>query len=232
MTLAVLVTGCTGRDSPGPTDAAIERLGGAALASAVDLRMTGCRSELVRGAGAVIDRRGTTDYILTAAHVVAGATSITVRRAGTNGDERTPGVLLAIDPFNDVALVAVDGLRLPALTLALEDLAVGEQGVAVIVHDELAVVQPYTVVNPAIVNIRDIYDGPTVARAGYRLAIEIAPGDSGAVLIDSDGRAAGVLYAKTRGAKHQAFATNTSAIAALLEAAQQVDVAAGIDPGE
>lgn len=200
-----------------------------ALASAVDLRITGCRVETGRGAGSMIRGASGRAYILTAAHVVAGSDSITVRpvRGGEEG-EAVKAVLLAIDPVNDMALLGAD-LELPALPLT--DVATGDDGVAVLFRQQVATPQPFSVVNPVVVNMLDIYGENEVSRMGYRVAIEIDPGDSGALLVGPDGGAAGVLYAKVRGGDGHAFATNTSAVPALIDAAAEADPLTGIDTG-
>lgn len=220
----VTFAGC-GSDDSEPSARSVEDV---ALASAVDLRVTGCLTEPVRGAGSMIEGADGDPYILTAAHVVAGAEAISVRSADGSHDS-VAAVVLAVDPANDVALLGAH-LSLPALSLA--ELAGGDKGVAIVFRDGLATVQPFTIVNPAVVNILDIYGVNTISRPGYRVAIEIEPGDSGAVLVGPTGQAGGVLYARTRSTDETAFATNTSPVAALVEAAAGADRDAGIDSGD
>ncbi len=198
-----------------------------ALGSAVDLRMTGCRALPVRGAGSMIEGIDGRRYIVTAAHVVAGADKISARPASASSAE-VDAVLVAIDPVNDLALLSTSldlGRLVPA---TLND---GDQGVVVVFREEVAEVRPFTIVNRAIVNIRDIYDQSKISRNGYRVQVEISPGDSGAVLVGPGGAAGGVLYAKTRGVDDNAFATNTEPFAALIESASTVDPVVGIDAG-
>jgi S1-C subfamily serine protease len=77
------------------------------------------------GSGVIIDRRG---YILTNSHVVADALEIKV----TLTDERSfKGTLVGADPFTDLAVVRIDGKRLPIASLGdSARLAVGETVVA------------------------------------------------------------------------------------------------------
>ena len=78
------------------------------------------------GSGIIVDRRG---YILTNSHVVEGAEEIKV----TLADERSfPGVLVGADPLNDLAVLKIDGKRLPVALLGdSARLAVGETVVAI-----------------------------------------------------------------------------------------------------
>jgi len=165
-------------------------------------------------------------YILTAAHVVAGATSITARPA--SGAASTDAVLVAIDAANDVALLVAD-LAIDALPVG--EMAAGDRGAVVVFRADVPTLLEFGIVNPAIVNILDIYGDSAVGRRGYRVEIEIEAGDSGAVLVGPDGRADGVLYAKTRSTVDNAFATGRSAIDALMNRAGAVDRTVGVSAG-
>src|SRR5262249_33835325 len=78
------------------------------------------------GSGFIVDPKG---YILTNAHVVGGAEEIKVGLA----DGRTfAGALVGMDPFSELAVVKIEGRRLPALALGdSTKLAVGETVVAI-----------------------------------------------------------------------------------------------------
>jgi S1-C subfamily serine protease len=202
-----------------------------ALAAAVDVRAAGCRTVEVRGAGSVI----VGGHILTAAHVVSGATSITVRSARSDA----PAVeahLIAIDPVHDLALLAADPAlltdRVP-LDFAAGGVGVaGDIGEAVLFRDRAAVATPYTIAKPVVVRILDIHHENKVDRPGYEVDIAIAAGDSGAVMVADDGRAVGVLYATSREADSRAFASDTGALDALVAAAADVDLSVGIGTGD
>ncbi len=203
-----------------------------ALASALDIRVTGCRTEPVRGAGSMIETANGQRYILTAAHVVAGGEAILARPARQPGDAANHAVatvLLAIDIGNDLALLGTD-LTLPALPIV--DLVSGDEGVLVVFRDEAATIEPFTILNPAIVNITDIYGEGKVGRVGYRVEADVEPGDSGAVLVGPNGAAGGVVYSKSQTSVGNAFATNTSTLEALASAAADADPVTGIDPGK
>ena len=228
----VLVNGaCSSTsNSPASTSAVLDPAA-TALAAAVDIRATGCRTVDVRGAGSVI----VGNQILTAAHVVSGAESITVRSAAA-GALPIAAHLVAIDAVHDLALLDAD----PAVLADRVPLVVGADGVeagggdkgaAVLFRDGAAVVTPYTITKPVVVRILDIHHENKVERPGYEVVIKIAAGDSGAVMVSTDGQAIGVLYANSREADARAFASDTGAVDALIAAAAGVDAAVGIDTG-
>ena len=209
----VALSGC-GDDTDAPLTAGVD-IAQVALASAVDIRATGCRTEDVRGAGAVIDG----GFVLTAAHVVSGAATITVR--GVDSLAAVDATVVAFDPVNDLALLAT--VSVVAAPLALATVATTGDGVVVLFRDGVAVVTPVTIAKRVIVHILDIFHEHEIDRPGYIATIDIDPGDSGAVLVTVDGHAAGVLYAVSRADPERSFATDTSALDALLDEARVGD---------
>ena len=227
-----LVNGACSSDGMGAAPTAVSPdPATAALAAAIDIRATGCRPADVRGAGALIDG----DHILTAAHVVAGAESVTVRSAAADATAVTARVV-AIDPLRDLALLAVDLSDLAEphpLHVAAGGVADrGDTGSVVLFRDDAAVTVPYSITRRVVVNILDIHHEHEVSRPGYEVDIAIAAGDSGAVMVAANGRAIGVLYAKSRAVDTRAFATDTGSVDALIAAADGVDPTVGIDTGE
>ncbi|CAB4887481.1 unannotated protein [freshwater metagenome] len=216
------IAGCSGGSAHIDVRADLDDI---ALASAVEIHASGCHTEPIRGGGSGIIG----GYVLTAAHVVAGATSITVRSAAFGSTTGVAAHLVAVDPANDLALLAAPGLLLAGLPLGKA--SAGDLGVAVIVRDHAGIAAPFTISRPVSVRILDIYQHDTVTRSGYQVAIEIEPGDSGAVLVGPRGDAVGVLYARSQAAENRAWATSTSAVPGLLQRAAGVDTATGIDPG-
>lgn len=197
-----------------------------ALSSAVAIRSIGCASSSIRGAGSVIEG----GFVLTAAHVVAGASSITVQPANNlPGDEPRTAHLIALDPNNDLALLAIAGSALPGLTVAGG--AVSGAGVAIVFRESKAVVHPFVITRPVQVRILDIYGRRTVTRESYQVATEISRGDSGVVLIGPEGTAVGVLYARSDESDDRAWATTMATVPRLIDQARLVDPATGIDTG-
>lgn len=178
-------------DSPGipevPTDTdpltaaaqSVVRIGGTAYAC----------GQNQTGTGFVV----ASDRIVTNAHVVAGVDQPIVE--APNG-QSLEGRVVYFDPIDDLAVVAVDGLTAATLQLS-GDLAVGED----------AVVQGYPhggpltrgaaeVLAQSTESIPDIYGGPRNPREVYTLAALVQPGNSGGPLLATDGRVAGVVFAR------------------------------------
>jgi putative serine protease PepD len=132
----------------------------------------------------IYDKNG---YILTAAHVVAGADQVTVRLAdGT----RLRGQVLGTDTANDVGVVKVDRGNLPAAPLAVNvPLQVGQLAVAI--------GSPFRLegsVTAGVVSAtnRILSDGQGVGREVIQTDAPINPGNSGGVLADREGRVIGI----------------------------------------
>ncbi len=223
--ISVILVGCATSGSRSPITEPQPDVDDAAIASAVDIRALGCAVEPIRGAGAVIEG----GFVLTAAHVVAGAHTLTVRPASPEAADPITAHVVAIDPGNDLALLSTPGHSLQELPLLRA--GANDRGVAIVFRDLAPVAEPYVITRPVRVRILDIYHRSTVTRGGYQVAIEIDPGDSGAVLVGPTGAAVGVLYAKSQGTEQRAWASSTSAVPALIARARGVDPIAGIDPG-
>ncbi len=141
----------------------------------------------VIGSGFVVDGRGD---IVTAAHVVSGADSITVSFA--NGATRS-GRVLGRDAASDVALVHVD----PA-GLTLSPLALGSSA-ALKVGEQLAVVgDPLGFDRSLSTGVVSALDRTIQAPNGFQIAHAIQtdaamnPGNSGGPLLDAGGRVIGI----------------------------------------
>lgn len=209
-----------------------------ALAAAVAVEASGCRqAEELTGSGSVVGD----ELVVTVAHVVAGSTSVSV--TGADGTER-PARVVGLDPVNDLALLAVDGLDVAPLPLGA--LAAGDHSVFV-VHDidGRAAIRTAAVVRRADLSMADLYGQGPYVRPGFELDATVQPGDSGAVVVGDDGRAGAVVFAASRetagtdpapGASggtadtatpHRAWATDIAALAPLLAAPLDTPVPTG-----
>jgi hypothetical protein len=133
------------------------------------------------------------DRIVTNAHVVAGVDVPVVE--APNG-QTLDGRVVYLDPIDDLAVVAVDGLAVTPLRLS-DDLAVGADAVV----DGYPYGGPFTtgpaeVLAVSIERIPDIYDDSRSDRAVYTIAALVQPGNSGGPLLATDGRVAGVVFAR------------------------------------
>jgi S1-C subfamily serine protease len=135
------------------------------------------------GSGVIYDSNG---LILTAAHVVEGADTVTVRFAD---GEQVEGTVLGGTSGADVAVVQVDRTDLPAAELALDDAPqVGQMAIAV--------GSPWglqgTVTSGIISAVDQAIPQGASARAVLQTDAAINPGNSGGPLVDRQGRVIGI----------------------------------------
>ena len=135
------------------------------------------------GSGVIYDSSG---LILTAAHVVEGADTVTVRLAD---GEQVEGTVVGGTTGADVAVVQVDRADLPAAELALDDQPqVGQMAIAV--------GSPWglqgTVTSGIISAVDQAIPQGNSARAVLQTDAAINPGNSGGPLVDREGRVIGI----------------------------------------
>jgi len=179
-------------------------------ASTVKVEGVACRFERDGSGFAVAP-----DLIVTNAHVVAGQQRTTVVRPD---GRRLRAQVTVFDPARDLALLFVPGLGQAPLPLAN-----GKVGTtaAVFGHPEG---QEDLEVSPAAIRQQvnalgpDLYDLGVTRRSVFVLAAELAPGDSGAALVDADGAVVGVAFAISPDNPETAYALSTSELRQVLEA--------------
>jgi S1-C subfamily serine protease len=164
------------------------------------------------------------DLIVTNAHVVAGQQRTTVVRPD---GRRLRAQVTVFDPARDLALLAVPGLGQAPLPLAS-----GKVGTtaAVFGHPEG---QADLEVSPAAIRQQvnalgpDLYELGVTRRAVFVLASELAPGDSGAAVVDTDGQVVGVAFAISPDNAETAYALSTSELRTVLETKRQAPAPTG-----
>jgi S1-C subfamily serine protease len=142
------------------------------------------------GSGFVIAK----DRVVTNAHVVAGVRQPIVQ--APNG-QALDGRIVYFDPQNDLAVIAVTGLRAPVLGLG-NPLAVGDDGVI----DGYPYGGPFTTGGAQVLahsteNVDNIYGTSRSSRDLYTLAADVEPGNSGGPLLEQNGSIAGIVFAKS-----------------------------------
>lgn len=186
-----------------------------AVASTVNVESEGCGG-LQEGSGFTV----ATNTIVTNAHVVAGGRSIRVRRP----DQRLlRATIVHFDGARDIAVLSVPGLGMTPLPIgeALE----GKPGAVLGYPGGQNTVR----VAPAIVNReqptigRDIYGQSRTQRQVLFLAAALRPGDSGAALIDAEGRVVGVAFAIAPDRPGTSYAVDDSELRAALAAPRSPD---------
>lgn len=158
----------------------------AVVPSTVKVEGVACRT-IQEGSGFVVGP----GLVVTNAHVVAGEEETVVQRS--DGSEVNARVV-AFDPNRDLAVLRADDLDRPALALGTID----EGGVgAVFGHPGGGALRaaPFQVGQQVTATGTDIYDRNQTRREVLILASDLQAGDSGAALVDPDGRAVGVAFA-------------------------------------
>lgn len=161
------------------------------------------------------------DLVVTNAHVVAGSTTRTVQVGGTG--KPYDASLVAFDPDRDVAVLRVDGLDAPPLDTG-PDLGRGADSVAVGFPEN----GPYTI-SPARVREElrarglDIYNDATVVREVYSLRGIVREGNSGGPLLNSDGQAVGMVFAKSISDEETGYALTLGEIESVMRRGASAD---------
>ena len=179
------------------------------LASGVGIVAEGCGVAAQLASGVVI---GSPDQVVTVAHVIAGATSISIIDQSGHIYSAT---VRAFDKNRDLAVLAVPGLEAPALSLAQSKTGPGStltwsrpDGVTITAVD---------VTKRLLVTIEDIYVEGTVERRGLEVHGDIGVGDSGGAVLSSTGEVLGIIYAHSRTRDDVGFATDASELHTVLQ---------------
>jgi Trypsin-like peptidase domain/Colicin V production protein len=188
----------------------------------VRVSSVGCNGQSI-GTGFVVEK----NRVVTAAHVVAGGKAISVETA----DSTIPATIVAFDASSDLAVLAVDrGLASKGLKFQTDD------------QPDSAATMPTTTqlegfiagevfgfrnggdlqIRPAgssgvLSEIgRDIFDERRVIRQVLRLAADLGPGDSGAPVVDDQGRVLGLVFSRAPDRETTAFALSAQEVSAFL----------------
>jgi S1-C subfamily serine protease len=196
-----------------PGNAMAEAIAAGAEASTLKVAAATCGLSSL-GTGFVVR----SDYVLTNAHVVAGASGTGIRVATLDG-RLLDGVPVLFDPNLDVALLHVGGLGLRALPLATTDPGRGSVGATLGYPDGGAL----TVLAAAVAGHypatgHDIYGEARVRREIIELRAAIDRGDSGGPLVLSDGTVGGVVFAEARTNPDVGYALSPTEVARAIAA--------------
>jgi S1-C subfamily serine protease len=189
-----------------PTDPAARAIAAKALDSAFRVSAATC---LYQSSGTGFAIAG--DYVVTNAHVIAGATAIRVQ--GTSGRLRdaTP---VFFDPGLDVALLWVEALDAPPLRFAPADPERGALGATLgFPHGGGLVVEPAAVSGAYPAQGLDIYGDQRVSRRILELRARVDQGDSGGPLLLADGSVGGVVFAEARTDANAGYALTPTSVA-------------------
>jgi S1-C subfamily serine protease len=129
--------------------------------------------------------------VMTNAHVVAGASEVTVE----SGERTLNARVVYYDSDTDVAVLSVSGLTAPTMAFADQDAESGQDSIVL----GYPLDGPYTA-SPARIRDRislsgpDIYDSRTVTRDVFTLRALVRSGNSGGPLVDTEGQVIGVVF--------------------------------------
>ena len=179
---------------------------------AVGIQAQGCGPGLQKGSGFLV----APNVVLTSAHVIAGAETITVLTA----DKReTEAAVVGFDPDMDLAYLhtAPDLGPLPTMPdIGSDDVEAGATGRALVFRDGASTELDVVVRRRVRINTEDIYVQGDVTRPGFELTADIEPGDSGGVVF-VEGKVVGVLWARSRRGGHRAYAIDVERGGELIE---------------
>lgn len=155
------------------------------------------------------------DLIVTNAHVVAGVDAPVVELPGGRVRE---GRIVYLDPEDDLAVIAVDGLDGAPLVIA-DPVDPGTQAAV----QGYPLGGPFTSSTAAVVSVGevpvpDIYESSTNLRDVYALDADVRPGNSGGPLLDEDGRVIGVVFARGADGEDRGYAMTTRELRPVLDA--------------
>jgi len=198
----------------GLSEATLQRV----VQSTVQVEGLAC-GRIQEGSGFVVDA----NTVVTNAHVVAGENETTLV---TPDGRHVKAVVTHFDADRDLAVLFAPELRSPLLPITGAD--PGARG-AVLGHPGGGPLQvsPFAVSDEVEALGRDLYDRHETRRQVLILASNLAPGDSGAALVDPKGDVVGVAFAIAPDRPGTAYALDTVELKAALEAPRNGQVDTG-----
>jgi S1-C subfamily serine protease len=188
-----------------PSDRQAQRIAGSALGATGRVTTRACAMQ-VTGTGFLV----APGYLVTNAHVVAGASTIRIAL----GSRLVDGMPVLFDPELDVALLYAPQLTGSPLRFAATAPDRGATGATLgYAGGGPMVVLPAGVTGSYQATGRDIYDHGLVPREIVELRAAIEPGDSGGPLVLQDGSVGGMVFAESRADPNAGYALSPAAVA-------------------
>jgi S1-C subfamily serine protease len=188
-----------------PNEAFARALGAAAASSVFRVRADACAIRST-GTGFAV----AAGYVVTSAHVVAGARSIVIETA----DDDHAAVAVLFNPVLDLALLRIEGLVAPTLIFARGAPTRGDAGATFGYPDGGA-----AAASPAVVTAvydaegLDITGTARVTRRIVEVRAIIEPGDSGGPLLLANGTVGGLVFAESRSDESVGYALSPTDVA-------------------
>jgi S1-C subfamily serine protease len=166
------------------------------------------------------------DRVVTNAHVVAGVTEPLIE---TPGGQVLAGTIVYFDPNDDLAIIAVKGLRAPPLVLA-DTAGRGAEGVI----DGYPFGGPFVTTAAKVLSVdtarvADIYGATHNPREVYTLATTVQEGDSGGPFLDKSGHVVGIVFARAANTANVGYAMTMAEVDPV--AAQAPSLTKRVDSG-
>ena len=165
--------------------------------------------KVLEGSGFVLSP----DRVMTNAHVVAGANSVTVESSGNPYD----ATVVSYDPTTDIAILSVP--HLPAGPLAFANAPVTSGTEAIVMGYPGGggfMATPARVRELIELNGPDIYRNATINREVYTVRANVEQGNSGGPLIDLNGQVIGVVFGAAVDDNDTGFVLTAKEVAAQL----------------
>jgi S1-C subfamily serine protease len=185
---ATAVSGCGIVDTP-DANLANNPVVAATKSSVVTIRALApsCQKEL-EGSGFVVSDH----TVMSNAHVVAGANSVTVQDTDGNSYDAT---VVSYNPAVDIAILDVPGLPAPPLAFANAPAATGTDALVMGFPDAGSFeATPARIREVVELDGPDIYRTTTVTRQVYTISGTVRQGDSGGPLLGLNGQVLGVVF--------------------------------------
>jgi len=165
--------------------------------------------KVLEGSGFVLSP----NRVMTNAHVVAGANSVTVEASGNPYD----ATVISYDPTVDIAILSVPNLPAGPLAFANNPATPGAEGIVMgYPGGGNFVATPARIRELITLNGPDIYRSATINREVYTVRANVEQGNSGGPLIDLNGEVLGVVFGAAVDDSDTGFVLTAKEVAAQL----------------
>ena len=188
-----------------PTSPQAKRIAGSAVDATARVVTRACDTQVTGTAFLVAP-----GYLVTDAHVVAGASTIRV----SSGSGVADATAVMFDPSLDLAVLYAPDVDGPVLTIAKDTPQRGTMGAALgYTGGGPLVILPAAVSGAYPATGRDIYGTERVTRDIIELRAQVQPGDSGGPLVLEDGTVGGIVFAESKTDPEVGYALAPRAVA-------------------
>jgi S1-C subfamily serine protease len=173
---------------------------------ALSIETTACgHASRTSGAGVIVGH----GLALVAAHVVIGATEVTV----LSDDRRLPAKIVRLDTRTDLALLTVNDLE--GSTVRLGTAKAGDT--VNIIGGGPTPSLDVVISKPVEVRIEEVRSQVRSSRTGYEIEHRVQLGDSGAGVFDDNGDLIGVVFGRIGEEQERSFIVDAEEIAEILD---------------